>query len=490
MTSIETILVAVSALLIISITASKASSRFGVPSLLIFLIIGMLAGSEGIGGIYFDSPRLAQNIGIVALIFILFSGGLETEWKSVRPVLREGLILATVGVLITALLLGWFAMYVLKFSLLEGLLLGAIVSSTDAAAVFAVLRSKRVNLQGELRPLLELESGSNDPMAVFLTLGFIGLVAGTHASILGMFPLFVLQMGVGAALGYGFGKAIVYLVNKIKLEYDGLYPVLTIAAIIFVYGVTAKLSGSGFLAVYIAGLIVGNSTLNQKRYLIHFHSGLAWLMQITMFLSMGLLVFPSRLIPAAGAGILIALFLLIVARPVSVFVTLARSRFSLPERILISWVGLRGSVPIILATFPLIAGVQRSETIFNVVFFIVLISTLLQGSTIAFVAKLLGVYAPMPDKKKLPLEMDQTDSLNTRLIDYAVPFNSWMTGKAISEIRLPPDSLITLVVRNEDFIVPGGQTKIEPGDVLLTLVNNNNMQEVMELLSRQKPEKQ
>lgn len=484
MISIETILIVVSVLLIVGIVASKTSSRFGVPALLLFMLIGMLAGSEGMGGIYFDDPRLAQYIGVVALVFILFSGGLETEWKAVRPVMREAFGLATLGVLVTALLLGLFVTWVLKFSLMEGLLLGAIVSSTDAAAVFSVLRSKKVSLQGTLRPLLELESGSNDPMAVFLTLGFIGIIVGTHRSIVDMVPLFALQMGLGLVLGYGFGKATVYLVNRIKLEYDGLYPVLTIAAILFTYAVTATLSGSGFLAVYVAGLIIGNSNLVQKRYLIHFHSGLAWLMQITMFMSMGLLVFPSRIVPIALAGLCTAVFLMFVARPLSVFLTMVPTRFNFREKTFISWVGLRGSVPIILATFPLLAGIKQAENIFYLVFFIVLTSALLQGTTIPSVARLLKVDAPLKDKRKYPLEFEQTDALNTRMIDFPVPYNSWMIGKSVSELGLPPDSLITLVARDQDFIVPSGQTVVEPGDVLLTLVNNNNLQEITDLFAR------
>ena len=273
MISLETLLIAISVLLITSILASKASSRFGIPSLLLFLFIGMLAGSEGIGKISFDNPQMAQYIGVVALVFILFSGGLDTEWKSVKPVLKEGILLSTLGVLITALLLGIFAMAVLKFSLLEGLLLGAIVSSTDAAAVFSVLRSRKISLTGELRPLLELESGSNDPMAVLLTISLISLALGKETSLFAIVPIFVMQMGVGALLGLGIGRGIVYFINKIKLEYDGLYPVMTVGMVLFVYAVTNSLHGNGFLAVYIVGLVMGNSTIIQKRYLIHFHSG-------------------------------------------------------------------------------------------------------------------------------------------------------------------------------------------------------------------------
>ncbi len=488
MLPIETILIALALLLFVSIFASKTSSRFGVPALLLFLFIGMLAGSEGIGGIYFDNPRLAQYIGVVALIFILFSGGMETEWKAVRPIVKEGITLATIGVLLTAVFLGGFVVCVLKFSPIEGLLLGSIVSSTDAAAVFSVLRSKKISLKGSLRPLLEFESGSNDPMAVLLTIGFTGLIAGINSSVPRMLAGFVLQMAVGGVLGFLLGKAVVWLINKIRLEYDGLYPVLTIAAVLFIYALTTKLYGNGFLAIYIAGIILGNSTIVQKRYLIHFHSALAWLMQITMFLAMGLLVYPSRLIPSASTGLLVAAFLMFAARPASIFITLAPSRHTFKEKLLISWVGLRGSVPIILATYPLLAGVRQAGIMFNLVFFIVLISTLLQGTTIPFVSRLLGVDAPLKDGKKYPLEMDQTDALNTRLVDFTVPFNSLIAGKAIAEIGLPADSLVTLIARNEEFIVPNGQTIVDPGDVLLTLVNNNNVQEVMSVFQKMKEE--
>ena len=267
--SLEILLISVSLLLITSIIASKTSNRFGIPSLLIFLVIGILLGSEGIVGIQFDNPKLAQYIGIIALVFILFAGGLETEWRIVKSVIYEGIALSTIGVLITALILALFAVLVLKFSILEGLLLGAIVSSTDAAAVFSVLRSKKVSLSGELTPLLELESGSNDPMAVFLTVGFISFIVGINNSVFNMVTLFISQMGVGALLGFILGKGIVYFINKIKLEYDGLYPVFTMAFILLTYAFVSILKGNGFLAIYIVGLIMGNSNIVQKRNLIH-----------------------------------------------------------------------------------------------------------------------------------------------------------------------------------------------------------------------------
>lgn len=337
MQSIEYVLVGGSLLLLISIIASKASSRLGVPALLLFLLIGMLAGSDGPGGIYFDDPRLAQSLGVVALTFILFAGGLDTDWESVRSVLWKGLSLSTLGALLTAVLVGWFATIALNFTWLEGLLLGAIVSSTDAAAVFATLRSKSVGLRGQLKPLLELESGSNDPMAVFLTVGFSRLLIDPTASVIDLVPMFIQQMALGAILGYVFGKGMILLVNRARLEYEGLYPVLTLALTLLTYGVTTSLGGNGFLAVYLAGLIMGNSDFIHKRSLMRFHDGIAWLMQIAMFLTLGLLVFPSRLPPVAGTGLLIAAFLMVVARPVSVLVTLLFARCSLREKLMVWW---------------------------------------------------------------------------------------------------------------------------------------------------------
>lgn len=403
MISIEYILLGASILLLLSIIASKVFGRLGIPALLLFLLIGMLAGSEGPGGIYFDDPWIAQSLGIFALAFILFAGGLDTNWADVRPVLWRGLALSTLGVFITALLVGWFATAVFGFSLLEGLLLGAVVSSTDAAAVFSVLRSKKVSLKGQLKPLLELESGSNDPIAVFLTIGFITLLVNARASVVDLIPMFVQQMVLGAVLGYGIGKGMTLTINHLRLEYEGLYPVLTISLVLLTYGAAALLGGNGFLAVYLAGLIMGNSRFIHKKSLMQFHEGLAWLMQITMFLTLGILVFPSHLVPIAVVGLLVSVFLIFIARPASVFVTLALTKMSFREKAMISWVGLRGAVPIILATFPLLAGIPKAEMIFNLVFFIVLASALLQGTSIPLVARWLRVDAPISAKPKYPI---------------------------------------------------------------------------------------
>lgn len=336
--AVELLLLVVAALLLLSILASKAAGWLGVPSLLLFLLLGMLAGSEGIGGIAFDDAGLAQAIGVISLALILFAGGLETDWNVVKPTLRSGLSLATLGVAVTAVLVGFFAHAFLNFGLLEGLLLGAILSSTDAAAVFAVLRGRSVHLRGKLEPLLELEAGSNDPMAVFLTIALTGLVAQPDQPILALVIFFFQQLILGVAGGSLIGLLSLWLLNRLRLEYDGLYPVLTLALALLIYGVTAALGGSGFLAVYLAGLLLGNRDFIHKKSLTRFHDGVAWLMQITMFLSLGLLVAPSRLIPMAGMGLIIALFLMLVARPFSALLALLFSRFSLRERLMVGWV--------------------------------------------------------------------------------------------------------------------------------------------------------
>jgi cell volume regulation protein A len=397
---VDVLLLLASVFLLVSILASKISRKLGIPALLVFLGIGMLAGSDGPGGIYFDDALLAQSIGVIALAFILFAGGLDTDWHNVRPAGLSALSLATIGVLLTTLLIGVFAAFLLQISPLEGLLLGAIISSTDAAAVFAILRDRNLQLKGRLAPLLELESGSNDPMAVFLTIGFTGLLLDPQRSPLMLLLLFVQQMGLGAVFGLLIGKGAIWLISRLHLEVEGLYPVLTIALVLLTYGLTAFLGGSGFLAVYLLGLLLGNSALHRIDPLTRFHDGIAWLMQITMFLTLGLLVFPSRLPAVAGSGIVIALALLFIARPASVLISLLFTRFSLREKLFAGWVGLRGAVPIVLATFPLLAGFPRAPSFFDLVFFIVLASVLLQGPSLPFVARWLGVAASSPAERE------------------------------------------------------------------------------------------
>ncbi|MFA6867552.1 MAG: potassium/proton antiporter [Clostridia bacterium] len=396
--TIENILLIGSLLLFISIIVGKTSYRFGVPTLLLFLAIGMLAGSEGIGGINFDNPNIAQFIGIVSLNFILFSGGLDTNWKTVKPILKQGLMLSTVGVFLTAISLGTFVWLITDFTIYESMLLGSIVSSTDAAAVFSILRSKSLTLKTNLRPTLELESGSNDPMAYVLTLAFLNLVIHQDQSIGSIIPLFLRQMILGGVAGFGFGLLSKFIINRIKLGFEGLYPILVIALMFITFSLTDLVGGNGFLAIYICAVYLGNQALSHKKSILRMYDGLAWLMQIVLFLTLGLLVFPSRVIPFIGIGLLISIFLILVARPLSVFISLIFFKMKLSRRFYISWVGLRGAVPIVFATYPLLAGIEKADMIFNIVFFISVTSVLIQGTTLSILAKWLHVLLPEKDK--------------------------------------------------------------------------------------------
>jgi len=469
MTPLEPILIIAGLLLIVSVVASKAAARTGVPALLIFLGIGMLAGSEGLIGVEFDDSAIAQFVGVVALSFILFSGGMDTRLDTVRGVVREGVALATLGVLVTALVAGVFAHLIFGLPILVSLLLGAIISSTDAAAVFAVLRSRNVGLKGRLKPLLELESGSNDPMAVFLTVALTAMILEPRPTWWELLSLFALQMTLGVGLGLGAGYGLAWLLNRVRLEYEGLYPVLTLAAVPFTYGVTEYLGGNGFLAVYAAGIALGNRRFIHKRSLLRYHDGLAWLMQIAMFLILGLLVFPSHLIPEAGSAILLSAVLILIARPLGVVLSLLAFRFSPRELGLVSWVGLRGAVPIVLATFPLVAGVPQAETIFNAVFFVVFTSVLAQGSTIPLIARWLRVDAPLDRKRVLPLEFDPAQGMRSDLVEIEIPAGSPVEGKQLVAMGLPSDALVVLIGRSDEYIVPRGGSVVLVGDRLLTL---------------------
>ena len=332
--TIENILLVGSLLLFVSIIVGKTSYKFGVPTLLLFLTIGMLAGSDGIGGIHFDNPKLAQFIGVVSLNFILFSGGLDTNWTSVKPILREGIVLSTLGVFLTAISLGTFVWYITDFTIYESMLLGSIVSSTDAAAVFSILRSKSLALKTNLRPTLELESGSNDPMAYVLTIAFLTLVVNQDQSLASIVPLFLQQMILGGIAGFAFGKLSKFIINKIKLDFEGLYPVLVIALMFITFSATDFVGGNGFLAIYICAVYLGNQDLIHKKTILKMYDGLAWLMQIVLFLTLGLLVFPSQVFPYMGIGIVISLFLIVIARPISVFISLMFFKMRLRRRFL------------------------------------------------------------------------------------------------------------------------------------------------------------
>ncbi|MHA7877988.1 MAG: potassium/proton antiporter [Bacteroidota bacterium] len=468
----EAILIVGSFLLFISIIASKISTKLGIPTLLIFLAVGMLAGSEGIGGISLHNAALAKVLGAVTLTLILFSGGLDTEYAHIRPIIWHGVLLSTIGVLVTAFGIGYFIYWVTNFNLIESLLVGAIVSSTDAAAVFSILRSKNMHLKHNLAPTLELESGSNDVMAFFLMMFFTGLLrSGGEVALWTAIPIFFKEMLIGGIVGFLVGKAMVLVVNKAQLANEALYPGLTLSMILFTYSATNFIHGSGFLAVYIASLILGSQDFLHKKSLIRFYEGITWLMQVVMFIVLGLLVFPKQLIPVAGIGVLISLVLMFIARPLGVFLSLAFFRqVGYQQKVFISWVGLRGAVPIVFATYPLIEHIDKSEIIFHIVFFIVLTSVLFQGTTLHPLAKWLKLDAKLSAKRARAISL--SEDVKSELLELEVAQNSTAAGKKIVALGFPKNSLIVLINRNKQYLTPRGDTVIEAGDKLMIMTDD------------------
>jgi potassium/hydrogen antiporter len=461
---VDRLILLAAVLLLIGVTSSKFSSRFGVPVLILFLGLGMLAGSEGLAGIAFDDHALAHGIGTIALALILFDGGLSTPFSSLRRAWRPAFSLATTGVLVTALITGGAASWLLGLPLLEGMLLGSIVGSTDAAAMFAMLRGRGLHLPRRLNATLEVESGSNDPMAVFLTVGLIQLLTGGFSSGWELLGFFVLQMGVGAAVGIGVGRGAVHLVNRINLDAAGLYPILAAGCGLLAYGLAAALGGSGFLAVYLAGIVLGNRRVVFQRGILLFHDGTAWLSQIGMFVILGLLSVPSRLLEAAFPGMIIALVLLVVARPAAVLMSLLPFRFPLHEMAFVSWAGLRGAVPIILATYPLLAGVPNAPVVFDVVFFAVVVSVLAQGLTLPWAAHRLGVEVPRGPEPPVMLEITSLKHVDSDIVDYAVGEDSRAAGRQVRALALPEVAVIAMIARGREVIPPRGSTRIRAGD--------------------------
>lgn len=451
-------------LMILSVFSSRISDKFQIPVLIIFLGLGMLAGSDGILGIHFDDTTAAQNVGTLALIFILFGGGLDTQWQVIKPVLKSGLILATLGVFLTAVFLAVCVYFVLDLSVLEALLLGAIISSTDAAAVFAILRAKGIALKKGLSPILELESGSNDPMAIFLTVAILQLITlGGAVSLSAWAWGFFLQFFLGITLGLFFGISLPKILNKIHLSFYGLYPVLTIAWALLTYSFTSLVGGNGFLAIYIAAVLINTKDFVHKKKLIGFHDGLSWIMQVAVFLTLGLLVFPSQLPDVALNAFFIAVWLMFIARPAGIFLSMIASKFSIREKAFISWVGLRGAVPIILAIYPYNEGLANAPLIFNTVFFMVLLSILIQGSTLPFAARFLGV-----EEQSAAGGADPSSPLfYTTLKQFFIDEDARVIGKSIAELELPNDFLVLLVKRDGDYIRPGGSTIFQALDTLL-----------------------
>lgn len=478
-------LLAASILLIAGVVVSKTSSRFGVPSLLLFLGIGMLAGSDGLAGIDFDDFDLARSVGTVALGYILFSGGLGTRFSDIRPVLAPAFALASLGVMITASLVAVVASEILDLTPAEAFLLGAIVASTDAAAVFSVLRSRGISIPRRLGATLELESGSNDPAAVFLTVAAIDIVIGDHAGVGSLIGMFVIQMTVGALCGYLLARVTVMAVNRLHLDFDGLYPVVTFAFVLLVLEGVNAVGGSGFLAVYAAGVTMANRDFVHKRSLIRFHDGVAWLMQIAMFVLLGLLVFPSQLPEVALQATLVAAVLILLARPVAVFLTLVWFRIPRRQLAFVSWVGLRGATPIILATFPVAAGVPNGERLFHAVFFVVLTSVLIQGTTIGAVARNLRLVDPdhVVDRS-VSFDTVITGDDGPALHELTVYPGSSADTRQIIDLDLPAGVLIVLVRRADYSFMPQGTTVLEGGDDLLVAADREHAATVAWLFDR------
>jgi len=457
--------------MILGILSSKLSARAGLPVLVVFLGLGMLAGSDGIGKIAFDDFEVAHALGTIALAFILFDGGLRTPLESLRVAWKPSVALATLGVFVTSAVTGIVAMYVLELSLLEGLLLGSIVGSTDAAAVFALLRSAGVPLRKRLSATLEIESGANDPMAIFMTVGLIQVLTGKTPVGLGLVLLFVLQMGVGLGVGFVIGKLSVRLINRINLSTAGLYPVLTGACGILAFGLAAALQGSGFLAVYVAGIILGNSKLVFQKGTLVFHAAVAWAGQIAMFVVLGLLSYPSALIKVAGPSLLVAVALTFLARPAAVLPLLLPFKFKLRELTLVSWVGLKGAVPIILAIYPLMSGLKAGPIIFNVVFFVVLISALVQGGTLPWVARALKLEESPPPEAPVSLEIMALRDVDAEIVEYRVTEGSPAAGRLLSNLALPEGAVVAMIAREKTLIPPQGSTEVRSGDHLFIVLN-------------------
>jgi cell volume regulation protein A len=477
----QLILVA-AALLAAGIAASLIASRVRLPGLLLFLGLGMVLGTDGLGWIDFNDYELARTIGVVALALILFEGGLTAGFEEIRPVLRPSLLLAIPGTVGTCVLCGFAAAWLFDLPTLEGMLLGAIISSTDGAAIFALLRES--TLRRPLARTLEGEAGFNDPVAVLLVIGFIDWIQLPDYGLVDMLALFAREMGIGAVVGIGVGSLAVWALRRTRLASPGLYPVATLSAAGLAFGGAATLHGSGFLAAYLAGLMLGSGRIPAKATVTVFHEGLAWVAQIAMFLALGLLVFPSQLGDVWLEGTALALILVFVARPLPAAVATAFERFSAGERIVLGWAGLRGAVPVVLATFPVIEHVPQSREFFNIVFFAVVVSTLLQGSTVEWLARRLGVTTSEPALPRPLVETGTVRRLGAEIVEYPVGPDDAIVGQLVRELGLPRDALLSVIVRGDEALLPRGSTRIEAADRLHVMVREEVAEEMDDLLVR------
>ena len=458
--------------LLICITSSKMLYKFGVPMLLIFIVLGMLFGSDGIVGIYFDNYDLTSTLCSIALVFIMFYGGFGTNWKMAKPVAKQSILMSTFGVIITSLLTGVFCYFILNTSLLEGLLIGSIVGSTDAASVFTILRSQKLNLKSEIASLLEVESGSNDPIAYMMTLSIVMIMSsGLSWSIV---PMILKQIIFGILLGAVLAKATVFIIRRANFELEGFYSIFIIAIAILAYSLSEFIGGNGYLSVYISGIILGNSKIPHKKSLVTFFDGISWIMQIMLFFMLGLLSFPSRLPQVIGVSIIISIFMIFIARPIATHLILRGFKTPFKEQILISWVGLRGAASIVFAIFAITSGVPIENDIFHIIFFIALISVSVQGTLLPKVAQKLDLV----DNNTTVLKTfnDYQEEKSTMLLEYNVPKSSKWINKTIMDAEIPDEILIVMIKRNGQVIVPKGSTEILENDILV--LSGNNLNEV------------
>ena len=474
----EEVLLICSVILFVSILAGKAGFRVGLPALLLFLGIGMLFGSDGLG-LQFSNPQIAQFIGMIALSIILFSGGMDTKLSEIKPIASQGVVLATLGVLVTTAITGYFIFWLTglvagyeTLTLAESLLMAAVMSSTDSASVFSILRSKGVYLKQRLRPTLELESGSNDPMAYMLTIILIAYIQSNGMNFLDGAISLAVQLILGLIAGYILGKVSVWIINKVNVENQSLYPILLLAVIFFIFSITSLLKGNGYLAVYIAGLVVGNTKIIHKKSIVTFFDGFTWLWQIVMFITLGLLVNPHELLPVAGIGLTVGIFMIIFARPITVFLCLLPFRnFTTKAKLYISWVGLRGAVPIIFATYPLIAGIENANLIFNVVFFITILSLLVQGTTVNHVARWLHL-TDAPDRKD-EFGIELPEEIKSAMSEIDITKEVLSHGNKLMQLKLPDHTLAVMVKRDGKYFIPKGNTELHENDKLLMISDND-----------------
>jgi cell volume regulation protein A len=477
------------ALALIAITLTAAASRSGAPLLLIFLVVGMLAGEDGIGGIQFDDYETVFFVGNLALAVILFDGGLRTRYESFRAGLAPAVSLATLGVVLTTGITGAAAAWLLELPLLEGLLIGAIIGSTDAAAVFSLLHTRGMELRRRVGATLEIESGSNDPMAVFLTVVLIELLLAGRSSVdVSVLASFVQQMGVGAAVGVAAGYGLAALVNRLSLVSPSLYPLLALSGALAAFGLAGTLGGSGFLAVYLAGLVLGNQRPRGELTILRMHDGLAWLAQIVMFLFLGLLATPSNLVATAGTGLVVALVLMLVARPLAVVLSLLPFGFPWREQVFIAWVGLRGAVPIVLAVFPLFAGLANAPLYFDIAFFVVLVSLVVQGWSIAPLARWLRLEAPPVGEPVQRLEIDYPERSGYELVGYRLLPDAAVAGLTLQELDLPASANLVSVIRGQEMLPCEMHLVLRPGDAVYLWLRTEDVEAASRRLGSPPPE--